>query len=329
MTYLDNHIENSLKRFFPNFLISLISLAITALLSSCTKELQISSPKHAQYVSKIYRNSQLEVQDPTGIPIEIFEKGQRFRGTVNLFLDGKKLPQGLYDFDFNKWFLNELAQEGVYNAYKELQNYLWDTCCVCFDDHFDLVIAGGNLYKANSQTSLDAPTARTFVLYRFNGVVYPGAQMVRPRHKHQMIYLSEQKVLILGGQTTGGAAVQEVELFNAKDLSCKVVGLMSVPRRDFLLTKLENGKVLVSGGYGIDDKEGRGKLISTLEMFDPKTEKYSVPGQLQEARAQHHAITFGEGSALFFGGVVPAAKSKDAGESGETTEAETFEIVEF
>jgi hypothetical protein len=316
------------------FRLSLLTAVLTSavlLTTACSSPVPVNSPKHRQYVSQIYRNSQLEVRDPTGITIDIFEKGQRFRGTVNLYLDGKKLAQGLYDFDFNKWFLNELAQEGVYNAYKELQNYCWDTCCVCFDEVFDLVIAGGNLYKANTQTVLEAPTAKTFVLYRMTGLVYPGADMVRPRHRHQMIYLSEEKVLIIGGQTTGGAAVQEVELFNAKDKTCRVVGLMSVPRRDFLLTKLNNGRILVSGGYGIDDKEGHGKLISTLEMYDPKSEKYTVPGQLQEARAQHHAITFGEGSALFFGGVVPAAAGESTSDTsaGATKDASTFEIVKF
>ena len=71
------------------------------------------------------------------------------------------------------------------------------------------------------------------------------------------------------------------------------VGDMSSPRSGHAVAVLDDGKVLVSGGFG--------RSAGSAEVFDPVTQKFSPTGNLVKSRAQHSATLLKDGRVLIVG----------------------------
>jgi hypothetical protein len=72
---------------------------------------------------------------------------------------------------------------------------------------------------------------------------------------------------------------------------------MSVPRYNHTATLLRDGRVLVAGGYGID-----GRPLSTAEIYDPRTAKWSETGSMNSPHAGHRAVLQKDGKVLVYTG---------------------------
>jgi N-acetylneuraminic acid mutarotase len=73
---------------------------------------------------------------------------------------------------------------------------------------------------------------------------------------------------------------------------------MSSARNSHTATLLQNGKVLIAGGYGHN-----GEYLSSAELYDPLTGKFLPTGQLKIPRAGHIAVLLNNGKVLLAGGV--------------------------
>ena len=73
--------------------------------------------------------------------------------------------------------------------------------------------------------------------------------LTTPRAFHKAILLTNGKVLVVGGRTTGGVPVKTAELYDPAAQSWTNLGEISLARSDSALTLLATGKVLVSGGF--------------------------------------------------------------------------------
>ena len=71
---------------------------------------------------------------------------------------------------------------------------------------------------------------------------------------------------------------------------------MSVPRVFHTTTLLGNGKVLIAGG-------GNGGELSTAEIFDPATEKFTPTGNMHVGRFYFTATLLSNGRVLVAGGI--------------------------
>ena len=74
-------------------------------------------------------------------------------------------------------------------------------------------------------------------------------------------------------------------------------GSMSTPRWLHTATRLNDGRVLVVGGY---DAEGR--TLASAEIYNPSTGSWSNTGGLSYARTDHQAVLLNSGKVLVFGG---------------------------
>lgn len=83
-------------------------------------------------------------------------------------------------------------------------------------------------------------------------------------------------------------------------------GSMAVPRAYQTATLLPNGKVLVVGGRGLlalsAPWQPGGSAISTAELYDPKTRRWSSAGTLSAPRYGHTATLLTNGKVLIAGG---------------------------
>jgi len=75
-------------------------------------------------------------------------------------------------------------------------------------------------------------------------------------------------------------------------------GSMTTPRAFHTITKLQNGKVLLTGG----DADGSGTPINSAEIYDPATGMFSPTGNMNAARDSHTATLLPNGKVLIAGG---------------------------
>jgi hypothetical protein len=134
----------------------------------------------------------------------------------------------------------------------------------------------------------------------------PAGTMASQHFDHQAVLLADGRVLVIGGCKGGfnnscmlGVGV---ELFDPKDAAkpWKAAGSMLTFRRSHRATLLNDGRVLVAGGF--DSATG----FVSLEIYDPKTDIWSSPaGVLSSPRNLASATTLKNGKVLIAGGYDP------------------------
>lgn len=78
------------------------------------------------------------------------------------------------------------------------------------------------------------------------------------------------RVLIVGGVTTGGAALASAEIYDPTTRTFSLVGSMHEARGLHTATLLQDGRVLVAGGSAIgSDSVAEKRAIASAEIYDP------------------------------------------------------------
>ena len=126
-----------------------------------------------------------------------------------------------------------------------------------------------NTYNVLNSTEIYNPTT---------GIFTSGANMTAQRWGHTQILLQNGKVLIVGGTsggyvlaTAGTTPLNSAEIYDPTIGISTATGSMMVPRSSPTATLLQNGKVLIAGGYGT------GKLT---ELYDPATGQFTNAGNM-------------------------------------------------
>lgn len=122
-----------------------------------------------------------------------------------------------------------------------------------------------------------------------------------PRAVHRATTLTDGRVLFTGGCTTPGCGGVDSGARSALfDAASKITAGPSLhqPRLSHTATALDDGRVLVVGGY---PGEGR-PPTGSIELFDPRTDSFTTLGSLATARADHTASLLSDGQVLIAGG---------------------------
>jgi len=123
----------------------------------------------------------------------------------------------------------------------------------------------------------------------------------QPRAVHRATRLADGTVLITGGCTRPGCegfdAGRRAELFDV-DAGVLAGPRMSTGRASGTATLLQDGRVLLTGGY---PGEGR-PPTATAEVFDPARGRFDDVDDLGTARADHSATLMSGGRVLLAGG---------------------------
>ncbi len=161
-----------------------------------------------------------------------------------------------------------------------------------------VLIAGG--YNGNYLDSAELYDPRT---KRFT--VAP--KLVTARSGHTAVMLDDGRVLLAGGTGTGWTFLADAEIFDPSINTFSGTGRMTAERESHTATVLKDGRVMIAGGH-----RGRRQAItiySSIEIFDPKSGRFSSAGEMTIKRHKHDAVLLNDGQVLVIGG----ANERDGG----------------
>jgi uncharacterized repeat protein (TIGR01451 family) len=130
-------------------------------------------------------------------------------------------------------------------------------------------------------------------------------RMVQSRFGHTASLLLDGRVLIAGGQNSGGVTAS-LEIFDPASNVFTPVGMLSAPRTNHAAAVLHDGRVLIAGG-----SDGNGAL-SSVDIFDPATGSVSGGPNLFAFREGPSATTLLDGKVLIVGGHGPQGDEPSA-----------------
>jgi PKD repeat protein len=85
-----------------------------------------------------------------------------------------------------------------------------------------------------------------------------------------------------------------------------MTGFMNTARYGHTATLLQNGKVLIVGGY-----DSSGNALSSAELYDPNTGQFQMAGNLNYPRVMHTATLLPTGKVLIAGGDYPSGNTAE------------------
>jgi hypothetical protein len=117
-------------------------------------------------------------------------------------------------------------------------------------------------------------------------------------------------VLVAGGASTyhgvAGSVTAAAEIYSPRLNSWRTVAAMSKPRYAHGAALLNDGRVLVAGGWYSELNSDRSH--STAEIFDPVTNRWTVKASMNIGRAEHAMVSLPDGRVLAAGGLDNAYK---------------------
>ncbi len=112
-----------------------------------------------------------------------------------------------------------------------------------------------------------------------------------------LIALDETTVLVAGGRGQG-VVRGSTEIFDIKTNTWSWVGLMNVPKQNYPLVKLQDGKLYAPSGLISNGTD----MTESCEIFDPKTQTWELTTPVKESRQGSDAIVLPDGKVLIVAG---------------------------
>ncbi len=113
-----------------------------------------------------------------------------------------------------------------------------------------------------------------------------------------LLPLPNNRLLLLGD----GGMKQWQRYDRATDSWSAPQALLEPRRTAFALATLNDGSTLAIGGFVYSQDEKPGKLLASVERYDPTTDRWSVIAPLRNGRADAAAVTLADGRVLVSGG---------------------------
>jgi hypothetical protein len=143
----------------------------------------------------------------------------------------------------------------------------------------------------------------------------PGPLMAVPRVRHAAVLLQDGRVLITGGMVnagapaTGGPGTAHCEIYDPSSNTFSPTGAMPWPRFGHAMTLLNDGRVLVTGGFADWTNAGTSfaarlnTAADTTAVWDPLTDTWKSLPAMASPRAGHSQTLLADGRVLVAGGV--------------------------
>lgn len=222
----------------------------------------------------------------------------RGRHTATLLPDGRVLVVGGLASGFNG---PALASAELYNP----TTNSWSPAGTMHDARYvhtatllctgKVLVAGG--YNGDPAVNRDLASAELYDPTTNSWSL--AAPMSVDREHHTATLLGNGKVLVTGGFMTLNVptdSARRAELYDPATDSWSPAGQMSTARAKHRAVLLQNGRVLVIGGYDLNT------VFATTELYDPATNTWSSTASLHGPRVEETATLLGDGTVLVAGG---------------------------
>lgn len=114
--------------------------------------------------------------------------------------------------------------------------------------------------------------------------------------RYSALLLESGKVLITGIE----GSLSKSEIYNPKTGKFTIASSLNIPRFKHSAVLLKDGRVLVVGGIGYSNKKF--SVLSSAEIFDPKTSKFELVGNMGIARKVANVFVLKNGNVIISGG---------------------------
>ena len=131
--------------------------------------------------------------------------------------------------------------------------------------------------------------------------------------------LPDGRVLVVGGSGKTGA-LASAEIYDPGTNKFTATGSMHSARVYHSATTLSDGRILIAGGCS--SGQVGSAALATAEIYDPKTQKFSLTGSMTSRRAYQGAALLGDGRVIVGGGS-PAFGHLQGIPNGELFDAKT------
>jgi hypothetical protein len=180
-----------------------------------------------------------------------------------------------------------------------------------------ILVAGGWVYKNGSDSWTASETAEVY--NRTTNTWTVTGSMTTPRALAAEALMADDTVLVTGGDsvwtsTEGQAVLGTAEFYNPVTGTWTYGGVMSTPRASHFTVPLDNGTVLVAGGWS----DGRELGLASADLYTPLTRSWTRLPDMPGAHAQGRALNLGDGRVVIFGGFDSRSMSTAAVELFDT-----------
>ena len=158
-----------------------------------------------------------------------------------------------------------------------------------------VLVAGGNSASGSACTTSAAdiydPTTNSWTA---------AAPMLSPRTHHSATLLSDGRVLVAGGYNYCGSVSNwdTAEIYNPQTNGWTSLGsVLGATRYDHTATRLNDGRVLIAGGYGTSSAP-----LASAVVYNPGTNSFTPVSNMTSARANHTATLATNGKVILMGG---------------------------
>jgi hypothetical protein len=239
---------------------------------------------------------------------------QREFHTATLLTNGKVLVAGgavSQDYSClagkNSAELYDLAL-GTFAATGIMTNRRYAQTATLLRDGAVLITGGYSLDLSACDNQGTSPALMSAEIYDpSNGSFAPTGSMAEVRGGHTATLLTSGKVLIAGGDSTGGGYLLPffladgsgtAELYDPASGLFTSTGNMVIPRVGQTATLLVNGDVLIAGGW----TASKNASIAAAELYHPATGAFTPTGSMNSPRIGHTATLLPDGKVLIAGG---------------------------
>ena len=164
--------------------------------------------------------------------------------------------------------------------------------------HASALLPDGRVLVAGGQNEFSASVAESEMYNPVEQTWSEAGAMSEKRLLHTATLLEDGRALFVGGVKGSigqeGAANTSADLFDPGTDTWSSAAAMSVGRAVHTATRLQDGRVLVTGGQG---------KIDSAEIYDPAADTWSSVGVMSETRTDHTASLLPDGRVLVTGGL--------------------------
>jgi len=146
-------------------------------------------------------------------------------------------------------------------------------------------LANGQVLAAGGINAAGNPLGTAELYNPTTGKWTATGKMITARDEHTATLLATGNVIVAGGENISSVTTSKTELYNPTTGKWTASGNLNTSRLEHAATLLANGNLLISGGNNVTSTTTT--VLSSAELYNPSTGKWTSTGSLTDARVGH------------------------------------------